>query len=102
MDDIDGLEPTPSLLKFYRSKIHELQRDSPTSILDRLKYIELSAEERTRLERELLGYEDELDQRQQDLDDLRNALIRERRAVIELVEENAQLRGKHKTGCTLF
>jgi hypothetical protein len=93
MDDIDQLELTPSLLKFYRSRIHELQRDQSVSILDRLKHVEMSAQERTTLERELLEYEDELCQAYQDLDDMRYALIRERRAVIELVEENTQLRG---------
>lgn len=93
MEDIDHLELTPSLLKFYRSRIHELQRDQNMSILNRLKHIEFPAQERTKLECELLEYEDELDQRQQDVDDIRNSLVRERRAVIELVEENAQLRG---------
>src|SRR5579862_7102519 len=93
MDEIDHLELTPSLLKFYRSKIHDIQREQNTSILNRLKQVELSAQERKKLESELLEYEGELDQRQQDFDDIRYALVRERRAVIELVEENAQLRG---------
>ena len=93
MEDIDHLELTPSLLKFYRARIHELQRDQNTSILNRLKQVELSAQDRKELEYEVFEYEDELEQKQQDLDDVHNALIRERRAVIELVEENAQLRG---------
>lgn len=95
MEDIDHLELTPSLLKFYRSRIHELQRDQNTSILNRLKQVELSAQERKELEYEVFEYEDELEQKQQDLDDIYNALIRERRAVIELVEENVQLRGTY-------
>jgi hypothetical protein len=94
MEDIDHLELTPSLLKFYRSRIHELQHGQNTSILNRLKQVELSAQERKELEYEVFEYEDELEQKQQDLDDIHSALIRERRAVIELVEENAQLRGK--------
>src|SRR5277367_6165382 len=57
----------------------------------------MSAQERNALERELLEYEDDLDQTQQDIDHLRNALVRERRAVIQLVEENAQLRGPSLT-----
>ena len=93
MEDIDHLELTPSLLKFYRSRIHELQRDQNTSILNRLKQVELTVQERKKLEDELFEYQDELEEKQHDLDDIRNALIRERRAVIELVEENAQLRG---------
>jgi septal ring factor EnvC (AmiA/AmiB activator) len=100
MDDIDHLEVIPSLLAFYRSKINELQKDQTTGLLDRLKHVEMSAQERSALERELLEYEDDLDQTQQDIDHLRTALVRERRAVIQLVEENAQLRGpslpKHK------
>lgn len=95
MDDIEDLELTPSLLKFYRTQIHDLHRDQSTSILDRLKLVEMSAKERTTLERELLEYEDELDQAQQDLDDMRNSLVRERHAVIELVQENARLHGIH-------
>lgn len=93
MDDTDHLELTPSLLHFYRSKIRELQKDETTGLVERLKLVELSAQERNSLERELLEYEDDLDQTQQDIDHLRNALVRERRAVIQLVEENAQLRG---------
>jgi len=93
MDDVEHLELTPSLLKFYRSRIHDLQHEQNASLLSRLKQIELSSQERTTLERELLEYEDELDKSQQDIQDLQKALIRERRAVIELVEENAQLRG---------
>jgi len=93
MDKIEHLELNPSLLKFYRARIHELQRDQNASILAHLKHVEMSAKERSTLERELLEYEGELDQAHQDLDDMRNALVRERRAVIELVEENVQLRG---------
>lgn len=93
MDDVEHLELTPSLLKFYRSRIHDLQHEQNASLLSRLKQIELSSQERTTLERELLEYEDELDKSQQDIQDLQKSLIRERRAVIELVEENAQLRG---------
>ena len=93
MDDIDHLELTPSLLTFYRSKINELQKDQTTGLLDRLKHVEMSTLERNALERELLEYEDDLGQTQQDIDHLRTALVRERRAVIQLVEENAQLRG---------
>ena len=93
MDDVDDLELTPSLLKFYRSRIQGLQRNQNSSILNRLKKVELLAQERKKLEDGLVEYEDELDQTQQDLNDLRNSLVRERRAVIELVEENTQLRG---------
>src|SRR5579859_1994010 len=93
MDDVDHLELTPSLLTFYRTRIHDLQHERSASLLSRLKQIELSSQERTTLERELLEYEDELDKSQQDIQDLQKALIRERRAVIELVQENAQLRG---------
>ena len=93
MDDIDHLELTPSLLKFYRSRIHQLQRDQNKSILEKLQTIELSAQERRTLECQLLEYQAALEQRQLDLDHVRDALIRERRAVIELVEENSQLRG---------
>jgi len=96
MDDIDHLELTPSLLAFYRSKINELQKDQTTGFLDRLKHIEMSAQERNSLERELLEYEDDLDQKQQDIDHLCTALVRERRAVIQLVQENAQLQGPHQ------
>ena len=95
MDDVHQLELAPSLSAFYRSRINELQKDQTTSLLDRLKRVEMSAQERNSLERELLEYEDELNETQQDIDHLRNALVRERRAVIQLVEENAQLRGFH-------
>jgi chromosome segregation ATPase len=95
MDDIDTLELTPSLLKFYRSRIHDLQREQNASILNQLKHVEMSAQERKALERELLEYRDELHETQQDLDDTHNALVRERRAVIELVEEHAQLHGTY-------
>ena len=91
--DIKDPELTPSLLKFYRSRVHELQKERSCNALERLKHVELSCQERKRLERELLEYDDELCQTQQDLEDVRNMLIRERRAVIELVEENAQVRG---------
>lgn len=93
MDDINHLELTPSLLRFYRSRIHDLQKSQNYSILNRLNQIELSWNERSRLERELAEAEDELDQTTQSLDDVQNALVKERRAVIELVEENAHLRG---------
>jgi hypothetical protein len=95
MDDIEHLELTPSLLKFYRSRIHDLKREQNTLILNQLKHVEMSAQERKALERELLEYRDELHETQQDLDDIHNAFIRERRAVIELVEEQAQLRGTY-------
>ena len=95
MEDVEHLELSPSLLHFYRSKINELQKDHTTGLVERFKLVELSAQERRTLERELWEYEEELDQTQQDVDHLRNALVRERRAVIQLVEENAQLRGPH-------
>lgn len=91
--DIEELELTPSLLRFYRSRIHELQKEKTDSVLERLKRFEISSQERKKCESELLEYDDELYHTQQDLEDIRNALIRERRAVIELVQENAQLRG---------
>jgi hypothetical protein len=94
--DVEELELTPSLLTYYRSRIHELQKEKTDSVLERLKHVELSRQERERLERELLEYDDELYHTQQDMEDIRNALIRERRAVIELVEENSQLRGTRK------
>ena len=53
----------------------------------------MTSQQRSKLEKLLLEYEDELDQTDQEMVDVRNALVRERRAVIELVEENAQLRG---------
>jgi hypothetical protein len=90
---MDDIELTPSLLKFYRSKIRELQKDQNISIHNRLKHLDLSTKERAKLERDVVEYEKEIEQTQQDLDHIQNALIRERRAVIELVEENAQLRG---------
>ena len=93
MDDLEHLEPTPGLLQHYRAKIHDLQREQSASLLSRLKQVELSSQERATLERELLEYEDELEKSQQDIQHLEKALVRERRAVIELVEENAQLRG---------
>jgi hypothetical protein len=91
--DVKDIELTPSLLKFYRLRVHELQNERTCNTLERLKHVELSSQERKRLEREMLEYDDELCHTQQDLEDTRNMLIRERRAVIELVEENAQLRG---------
>src|SRR5215510_924525 len=93
MEDIDHLELTQSLLKFYRSRIHDLQRDQSKSILDRLKMVELSTQTRKTLECQLLEYQVELEKRQLDLGHARDELIRERRAIIELAEENSQLRG---------
>ena len=72
MDEMEDLELTPGLLQFYRAKIHELQREQSASVLDRLKQVELTAQQRTRLERELFEYEDELDQSHQDIEDIRN------------------------------
>jgi len=94
MDDFEDLELTPSLLKFYRSKVHELQREQSAKSLSRLKDVDMTSQERLQLQRLLLEYEDELDQAEQEIADLRDTLARERRAVIELVEENAQLRGR--------
>lgn len=93
MDDMEDVELTPALLKFYRSKVHELQREQTAKLLARLKDVEMTSQQRLKMEKDLLEHEDELDQAEQDLSTLREALIRERRAVIELVEENAQLRG---------
>jgi hypothetical protein len=93
MDDIEHLELTPSLLKFYRSRIHELQKTQHAAILQRLTQVESSAKERAKLEREVLEYEDEVRILSDDLDKAHAGLIRERRAVIELVDENARLRG---------
>jgi hypothetical protein len=75
MDDVEDLELTPALLAFYRSRIHQLQRDQNVAVLDRLKQVELSAKQRTLLERELLEYEDELDHSHQDIQDLRNVSL---------------------------
>lgn len=93
MDDLMQLELTPSLLQFYRSKIQEIQKQQNEKLLSRLKHVEMTSQQRSKLEKLLLEYEDELDQTDQEIVDLRNALVRERRAVIELVEDNAQLRG---------
>lgn len=93
MDDIEHLELTPSLLKFYRSRLRDIQLEQNTVILNQFKHVEMSARERKALERELLEYRDELHEVQQILDDTQNARVGERRAVMELVEEQAQLRG---------
>jgi septal ring factor EnvC (AmiA/AmiB activator) len=93
MDDVDHIELTPSLLKFYRTRIHDLQHQQSASLLSKLKHVEFSSQERTALERELQHCEDDLKRSEQDVQDLRAALRRERRAVIELVQENAKLRG---------
>ena len=87
------IELTPSLLHFYRSKINELQQQQYTISLNRLKHLELSANERTTLERQVSEYQNEMEITKQDVDELQGSLIRERRAVIELVQENAKLRG---------
>jgi hypothetical protein len=66
------VELTPALLKFYRRRIHDLQREQNAAVLDRLKRIEVSVNHRAPLEHELLEYEDELDQSQQDIEEMRN------------------------------
>jgi chromosome segregation ATPase len=91
-DDIAHLELTPPLLQFYRTRIHDLQRSRDTRIHTRLKTLEFSAKERALLEHTIAEYEEELESCQGDVEALRAALIRERKAVIELVGENAQLR----------
>jgi predicted nucleic acid-binding Zn-ribbon protein len=94
MDELgDNVELTPSLLKFYRTRIHELQHAQSLSLLSRLKHLEFSNQERSALERELQDCQDELRSSQKEIQDLRAGLRRERMAVIELVQENAQLRG---------
>src|SRR2546421_12475778 len=93
MDDVDHIELTPSLLKFYRTRIHDLQHQQNASLLNKLKDVEFSNQQRTALEGELQDCEDDLKRSEQEIQDLRAALRRERRAVIELVQENAQLRG---------
>jgi hypothetical protein len=97
MDEDEDLQLTPALLNFYRTRVHELQGNSATRVLERVRKLELSSQERKALQLELLEYEDGLEKVYEDLDDMRNALVRERRAVIELVEENAQLRGTLET-----
>jgi chromosome segregation ATPase len=91
---MEDIQLTPELLVFYRAKIRELQRHEYLTLLERLRHVELSAEQRARLEHQVSEYRDELDVTREDLDRLQESLTRERRAVIELVQENAQLRGR--------
>jgi hypothetical protein len=102
MDSVTDTNLTPSLLKFYRAKVDELQQEQNTRFLSRLKVVELTSQDRATLEKRLLEYEDDLDQAEQDLATLREAIVRERQAVIELVEENAQLRGDLNKNDTNF
>ena len=91
-DDIGHLDLTPTLAKFYRTRIHDLQRLQTTTILKHLENIELSAQERASLQRTIQELEGELDASRTDVEVLHDAVVRERKAVIELVGENAQLR----------
>ena len=91
----DDLQLTPALLEFYRGRLRDLQEEACTSILARLKRVEMSAQERTTLERDVLQIEGELENAYQDINHLREALVRERRAVIELVQDNIELRGSN-------
>jgi hypothetical protein len=102
MDSVTDTNLTPSLLKFYRAKVDELQQEQNTRFLSTLKVVELTSQDRATLEKRLLEYEDDLDQAEQDLATLREAIVRERQAVIELVEENAQLRGDLNKNDTNF
>jgi chromosome segregation ATPase len=92
-DDISHLELTPALAKFYRTQIHALQTTRCKTLESNLQTLVLQTAERTRLNRTVSALEEELDSCHADIEDLRRALVRERRAVIQLVGENAQLRG---------
>ena len=91
-DDIGHLDLTPALAKFYRTRIHDLQRRQTSTILKHLESIELSTQERAGLQRTIQKLQGELDASQADVEVLHEAVVRERNAVIELVGENAQLR----------
>jgi len=91
-DDIGHLDLTPALAKFYRARIHDLRRSQTSTILKHVERIELSAQERAGLQRTIHELQEALDASQADVEMLRDAVVRERHAVIELVGENAQLR----------
>jgi hypothetical protein len=97
-DDISHLDLTPTLAKFYRTQIHNLQTTRRTTLDANLQTLALHTAERTRLHRTVRALEAEIDSSHADIEDLREALVRERKAVIELVHENAQLRGPPSSG----
>jgi chromosome segregation ATPase len=92
-DDISHLDLTPTLAKFYRTQIHNLQKTRTTTLEANLQTLALQTAERTRLHRTIRALEAEVDASHADIEDLREALVRERKAVIELVGENVKLRG---------
>ena len=85
----DRLQGTSSLLNPQQSQRRQLQTEP---VLNRLKQVEASSKERRQIEQEQLSCSEELEQAHQDIDTLQARLIRERQAVIELVDENTRLR----------
>jgi len=85
----DRLQGTSSLLNPQQSQRRQAQTEP---VLNRLKQVETSSKERRQIEQEQLSCSEELEQAHQDIDTLQARLIRERQAVIELVDENTRLR----------
>jgi hypothetical protein len=101
-DDISHLDLTPTLAKFYRTQIHNLQKARTTTLEANLQSLALQTAERTRLHRTIRALEAEIDSCHADIEDLLEALVRERKAVVELVGENAKLRSSPFPGTLLI
>jgi len=93
MDNNNRLRATRSLWNAHPPQRREIEREPSQSILNRLKQVETSSQGRKQMEQEQLSCFEKLGQAHQDIEALQSRLLRERQAVIELVDENTRLRG---------